>query len=176
MYPYLNTERIWTLVYENNARQAIFSVYLAAMVLNPEFQRWNLELLAMIESEMTLIKGEGYSVTLIGDFNCHIGNENKGVLGNRGDINFNGQLVRNFVSNNDLTLINSIKSLCTGIFSRTANGSSSLLDLAMADVETMDRVISLEVDETNVVFKGSDHSALLLEISTRKQEKRLSFL
>ena len=88
----------------------------------------------------------------------------QGVLGNRGDINFNGQLVRNFVSNNDLTLINSIESLCTGIFSRTANGSSTLLDLAMADMETMDRIISLEVDETNFIFKGSDHSALLLEI------------
>ena len=58
-----NTERMWTLVHENNARQAICSVYLAAEVLNPDFRRWNLELLAMIESEMTLIKGEGYSVT-----------------------------------------------------------------------------------------------------------------
>ena len=64
LHPYLNKERAWILIHENNAKIAICSVYMAAQVLYNEFLVWNNELNDMIKVEMETIQHEGYKVIL----------------------------------------------------------------------------------------------------------------
>ena len=162
--PYLNAERAWILTHENNAKIAICSVYMAAEVPNNEFRVWNEDLYAMIKVEMETIQHEGYEVILIGDFNGHVGSDEDGVPGNRGDINSNGHRLRSFVSNNNLTLLNADKSLCFGTFTRSTSNSVTVLDYALADAGARNRVNCMIIDEMNAMLSHSDHSSILLEL------------
>ena len=48
----------------------------------------------------------GYTCSLAGDFNGHIRADSQGIPGNSLDINSNGRLIRNFVSDNGLRIVN----------------------------------------------------------------------
>ena len=106
MYPYLDAERSWILVHENDKHIAFCSVYCAAEVPNEHYKMWNSELYAMIQQEMETIKGEGFDCVIMGDLNGHVGNDDKGIIGNSPDVNYNGRLLRDFVESNNLTMIN----------------------------------------------------------------------
>ena len=93
MYPYLDNEREWILIHENDSKVALCFVYLAAEVGGDIFQVWNAELCAMLQSEISTLREDGYTCSLAGDFNGHIGADSQGIPGNNRDINSNGRLV-----------------------------------------------------------------------------------
>ena len=101
----------WTnlliLFYENNSNVALCFVYLAAEVGGDNFQVWNAELCAMLQAEFSTLREDGYTSSLVGDFNGHIGADSQGIPGNNRDINSNGRLLWNFNSSNDLRIVNS---------------------------------------------------------------------
>ena len=68
----MDNEQEWILIHENDSNVAICFVYLAAEVGGDNFQVWNAELCAMLQSEIT-ISEDGYMCSLVGDFNRHIG-------------------------------------------------------------------------------------------------------
>ena len=156
MHPYLNSERAWILIHENNAKIAIWSVYMAAEVLYNEFLVWNKELNAMIKVEMETIQHKGYKVILIGDFNGHVGNDEDGITGNRGDINSKRHRLRSFVTINSLLLLNANQSWCSGTLTRLTSNSVTL-DYALADVGAKNRVNCMIIDEMNTILSHSDH-------------------
>ena len=102
MYPYLDNEREWILIHENNSNVAICFVYLADEVGGDNFHVWTTELCAMLQAEITTLREDGYMCSLAGDFNGHIGADSQGIPGNSSDINSNGRLIQNFVSSNGL--------------------------------------------------------------------------
>ena len=72
MYPYLDNEREWILIHENNSNVVCF-VYLAAEVGGDNFQVWNAELCVMLQAEISTLREDGYMCSLAGYFNGHIG-------------------------------------------------------------------------------------------------------
>ena len=75
---------------------------MAAEVKDTGFLVWNNDLYAMKTAELSLLRDDSY----YRDFNGHIGNDLNRIVGNHRDINNNGTLVRNFVANNNLTVVN----------------------------------------------------------------------
>ena len=121
MYPYLDNEREWILIHENDSNVAVCFVYLAAEVSGDDFQVWNAELCAMLQSEITILREDGYTCSLVGDFNGHIGVDSQGIPGNNSDVNSNGRLIRNFVASYGLRVVNGDVDHCEGVFKRGKN-------------------------------------------------------
>ena len=129
MFPYLDAEREWILIHEMNKKLALCSVYMAAEVVGGNFLSWNNDLYAMLSSELSFLRDDGYICVLMGDFNGHIGNDLYGITGNHIHINDNGRLVRNFATDNNLTLVNANQRRCDSLFTRRGYMSNSVLDL-----------------------------------------------
>ena len=102
---------------------------MAAEVVGATFLSWNNDLYAMLSSELSFLRDDGDICVLMGDFNGHIGNNLYGITGNHSHINDNGRLVRNFVTDNSLTLVNADQRRCNGLFTRRGHMSNSVLDL-----------------------------------------------
>jgi len=165
MFPYLDAERSWILVHENGRNLAFCSVYCAAEVTNDQYKVWNSELYTMIQQEMATIQQEGFDCIILGDLNGHIGNDARGIEDNAPDINYNGTLLRDFISNTNLVLLNADKTRCSGVFTRRTMNSTSCLDYVLADAGANESIVSLTVDLDKEVLWGSDHSSLLLELN-----------
>ena len=60
LFPYLVSEREWILIHEANAQIAVCFVYYAAEIGGEDFNTWNRELMAMIQTELDKLKGQGY--------------------------------------------------------------------------------------------------------------------
>ena len=116
MHPYLDNEREWILIHENDSKVAICVVYLA-----------------MLQAEITTLREDGYRCSLAGDFSGHIGADSQGIPGNSSDINSNGRLIRNFVSSNGLRTVNGGTNRCEGVFTRLTANSVSALDFVLED-------------------------------------------
>ena len=163
LFPYLDSEREWILIHEANAQIALCFVYCAAEIGGDEFKTWNQELMAMIQTELDSLKEQGYLPLLTGDFNAHVGNDSQGIPGNNKDINWNGRLVREFIHNNNLLMVNKDPVRCKGVFTRITSNSMSILDLVLEN--NADQLVEkLEIDEYNDVLGGSDHAALFLRV------------
>ena len=165
MFPYLDAERSWVLVHGGGRNVAICSVYSAADAPNSNFEKWNFELYAMITAEMSTIGNEGYECLIIGDLNGHIGCDAQGIPGNNPDINVNGTLVRDFIHNTGMKLVNSDQIRCTGVFTRATLNSISCLDLVLEDTKAGEIVQDMFIHENNEILGGSDHSALFITLN-----------
>ena len=164
MYPYLDNEREWILIHENNSSVALCFVYLAAEVGGENFQVWNAELCAMLQAEITTLREDGYTCSLAGDFNGHIGADSQGIPGNNIDINSNGRLIRSFISGNDLRIVNSDAGRCKGLFTRITHNSVSALDLVLEDGTGDPLVSEMSIDTFGDILGGSDHSAIFYKL------------
>jgi len=119
--------------------------------------------MAMIQTELDTLKEQGYLPLLTGDFNAHVGNDSQGIPRNNKDINWNGRLVREFIHNNNLSIVNKDPVRCTGVFTRITSNSMSILDLVLEN--NADQLVDkLEIDEYNDVLGGSDHAALFFTV------------
>ena len=52
---------------------------MAAEVVDGNFLSWNNDLYAMLSSELSFLRDDGYICVLMGDFNEHIGNDFYGI-------------------------------------------------------------------------------------------------
>ena len=164
MHPYLDNEREWILIHENDSKVAICFVYLAAEVGGNNFQVWNAELCAMLQAEVTTLREDGYTCSLAGDFNGHIGADSQGIPGNNPDINSNGRLIRNFVASNGLRIVNGDTNRCEGLFTRLTANSVSALDLVLEDDVEDKLVVAMSIDTYGRILGGSDHSAVFFKM------------
>jgi hypothetical protein len=142
-------------------------VYLAAEVGGDSFQVWNAELCARLQAEISTLREDGYTCSLAGDFNGHIGADSRGIPGNNRDINSNGRLVRNFVSINNLRIVNSDTKRCKGLFTRITNNSVAALDLVLEDDREVPLVTEMSIDTFGEILGGSDHSAIFYKVQIR---------
>ena len=168
LFPYLDTEREWILIHEGDSQIALCFVYCAAEVGGEDFKVWNQDLIAMIQSEIEILKEQGYCSVLAGDFNAHVGNDGQGIPKNNRDINWNGTLIRNFIKTNKLNIVNGDQNRCKGLFTRITTNSMSILDLVLEDTSDDQVVDTLEIDEYGDVLGGSDHAALFFNVKIPK--------
>ena len=91
---------------------------MAAEVVDGNFLSWNNDFYAMLTAELSFLRDDGYVCVLMGDFNGHVGNNLHGINGNHSHINDNGRLVRSFITDNTLTLVDADLLRCDGLFTR----------------------------------------------------------
>ena len=169
---YLKAERCWVKIMGEKAKVAIAGLYFAAESQKDDsFKEWNEDLIKLMTAEAVMLKSQGYTIATIGDYNGHIGNI---VKGNFGDVNFNGQLIRNFTEKMNFTIINTKPEKTKGLFTRFPYGNQrpSILDLATMESSAEDVVQSLYIDEDGKIAPGSDHRLLILYLNL--QECRIS--
>ena len=172
---HLENERLWLLLLEGQEKVAVCSVYMAAEVAGLDsFKTWNEHLYAALQEEMECLRAEGYKCVIIGDLNGHVGDGPGGIGGNRPEVNFNGQLILDFCASNRLKMINADTQKCSGLFTRVANGSCSILDYVLVDEEHEGVIGSMKVDEEYELMCGSDHVAVSVELEVRGRERVVS--
>ena len=121
----------------------------------------------MLQTEITTIREDGYTSSLAGDFNGHIRADSHGKPVNNRDINSNGRLIRNFVSSNDLRIVNKDTERCKGLFTQITHNSVSALDLVLEDDKEDFLVTEMSIDTFGKILGGSDHSAIFYKLKIK---------
>ena len=79
-------------------RVALLHCYIACQSnRNDEFLKWNEDLFHLMTTELTKLREHGFMVVCMGDFNSRIGRL-PGLEGNNPDVNKNGPMFINFVT------------------------------------------------------------------------------
>ena len=157
---YVAKERQWLLVDNGKERVALLHCYVACQnSRNDDFMRWNEDLFLLMSTELTKLKEQGFMVVCMGDFNSRIGRL-PGLEGNNPDVNKNGPMFINFVTQANLVIMNTLP-VAKGLFTRFMNGSQSLLDYGLVDSSHVNTVTSFVIDAEARYDCGSDHALLL---------------
>lgn len=113
---------------------------------------------------------------LVGDFNAKIGDDQNGITGNLPTISRNGHLLRSFIDDRGLNLMNS-KDICKGLWTRvnTKNPSQkSVLDYVLTSRDISPSILSMVIDEDKIhQLQGknpTDHNTILLTINSNLQK------
>ena len=81
-----------------------------------------------IQRDMDILVNKVYSCILMGYFNGYVGDGPDGIPGNPHSVNYNGQLLQDFIVVNKLKLINADMARTSGTFTRSSGGFSLILD------------------------------------------------
>lgn len=159
---FVNNERLWVTVETSCSKTAICAVYMACEGAHHEY--WNECIISVIASEQAILRAKGYRVVFLGDFNGHIGNQpGVGIVGNKRDVNRNGHMLINFEKDYELSIINRSK-ICSGLWTRQAAGTSTILDYCIISKEHAESVISMMIDDSNHFGGDSDHNSIFVTL------------
>ena len=173
---YVDKERMW-VIYESKAgKTAICNVYLGYQDADDRHGEWNEGILSVLEKEVFILRGKGYRINLQGDFNSWVGDKLKdgGIPGNDKRTNRNGERLRVFLENNNLTHLNGAvrttgdwsTRISTGLWTRHASNyrGSTVLDYSVVSSEHLESVKRFEVDENGLCGGASDHNFLFTRL------------
>ena len=164
-FPGTAKEKTWVLIHEGTKKIGVCFVYLAAQSLNgDEFKEWNRKLYMCIQNDLMQLQGKGYECMLMGDFNGHVGNGQDGIPGNHTHTNSNGKMLQDFIAVNNMSMLNADQSRTTGLFTRSANGFSTILDYAIVMAGLDQDITEMDIDETGEKLAGSDHALIEVKI------------
>ena len=157
---YVEKERQWLLVDNGKERVAFLHCYIACQsTRNDDFLKWNEDLFLLMTTELTKLREQGFMVVCMGDFNSRVGRL-PGLEGNTPDVNKNGPMFINFITQANLVIMNTLP-VSKGLFTRFMNGSKSLLDYGLVDSSHVNTVSSFVIDAEARYGCGSDHALLL---------------
>ena len=160
-------------MHQNESNIAICSVYMAAEIMaNDDYKSWNESLYETIQGELRRLENDGYKCIIMRDMNAHIGTPPLGIDGNKPGINSNGPKLLDFVSNNDLILLNRDKEVCTGTFTRITPYSSTILDYVLITKNIQNDIINMGIDEEVSLLSGSDHVAVRVDTWLEQMENQ----
>ena len=163
---FARNEQVWKKVETPNGKTAICAVYLGFQAADDRHGSWNSKLLDLLQAEICVLRRQGFRTVLLGDFNCHVGNQSGvGVVGNHPDINRNGLRFFKFLKDTQCMHVNGSTDLTTGLWTRYGSGNSSVLDFAVVPLDHIGSVKSLFVDDTGSWGGNSDHNWLELVLS-----------
>ena len=174
-FPEVNKEKSWILLQEGQRKVGICFVYLAAQCTGKEdFKEWNRKIYSSLQGDMRILAARGFEHIVMGDFNGHVGQGADGIPGNLAGVNSNGVLLQDFIAVNDLRLINADRSRTKGLFTRTAGGYSTILDYVVSTRRIDKDITSLTIDEAGDLITGSDHAALVLQMSWTESGNKIN--
>ena len=169
---YVSSERLWVKYTSPHGKTALCTAYLGFQAQDNRHLKWNEGIYQVLTDEIRDLRGQGYRVILVGDYNAWIGNvaEQGGIPGNHSRVTPNGMLFLEFLSNNNLSNVNAAtrvvngveKRICDGLWTRHANdyASSSILDYVVVSKEHIWSALEMEVDQNGAHGGGSDHNML----------------
>ena len=169
---YVSSERLWVKYTSPHGKTALCTVYMGFQAQDNRHLKWNEGIYQVLTDEIRDLRGQGYRVILVGDYNAWIGNvaEQGGIPGNNARVTPNGMLFLEFLSNNNLSNVNAAtrvingvdKRICDGLWTRHASdyASSSILDYVVVSKEHIWSALEMEVDQNGAHGGGSDHNML----------------
>ena len=162
---YVEKERQWLLLGD---KCAFLHIYIACQShRNQDFIQWNEDLFSLVTTEALLLRKRGFCCLALGDFNTRVG-VLPGLEGNTPDTNANYPMFLSFITQVNMTIINTLPQ-SKGLFTRFMNGSQSLLDYGLIDNDHVNTVTSFVIDEDARYDAGSDHA--LLECTLELDER-----
>ena len=184
---FVSKERIWITTKSSSMKTAICGAYYGCQYPDNRHLEWNRAIYNVVQKEAATLRGQGYRVVILADFNGHIGSEpGVGVVGNNPDINSNGKLLLDFLHTSHMRHVNGVQGLTRGLWTRQMGSSKSILDLSLVSEEHMATVESLEIDDRGRWGGSSDHNwsflvlrdnfvlkRRILNIPSRKQTWRI---
>ena len=163
---YVSTERQWLII---GRKVAFLRIYVACQSSrSDDFLQWNEDLFELVTQEALVLRRQGLCCLAMGDFNTRLG-EIPGLEGNKPDSNRNAPMFLSFISQVNLTIINTLP-LSKGLFTRFMDskpGGESLLDYGLIDHDHVGTVSSFVIDEEARYSCGSDHALLECTIQVR---------
>ena len=166
---YLDKERQWVLISRGKEKLALLHCYLACETSrNNGFIQWNEDLYFMMNQEIIQLRQQGFMVISIGDYNAHIGKV-PGLEGNHSDVNNNGRMFMNFITQSNLVILNTLP-IAKGLFTRFMCNrgrvvGESILDYGLVDADHVDYVSSFVIDSDARYECGSDHALLTVNVA-----------
>lgn len=123
------------------------------------------------------------ALIIIGDLNVKIGNDIYGINGNHCEVSKGGKILREFIVNNNLTLINN-ENICDGTWTRVnkkgVNIEKSILDYVITNYTGLEIIKKMKIDEereyilehlgTASGVTESDHNTIILDLKLSKLE------
>ena len=101
-----------------------------------------------LREDLLEIQSRAEAILVLGDMNVHVGNDEWGVNGNHSKVSYGGQLVREFIKNNNFTILNNIAD--GGPWTWVQRGKEtvrSCLDLAICSENLLPFVKSVLIDK-----------------------------
>ena len=164
-FPETAKEKDWILVHEGAEKLALCFVYMAAQsTVNEDFMEWNRRLYCAIQRDVEAISSKEYKCIIMGDFNGHVGNGPDGIPGNSWRVNYNGELLQNFIRVNNMTMVNADLTRTVGRFTRSAGGFSTILDYTICSQSANGLIKNMHIDEEGNILSGSDHASIMIEL------------
>ena len=166
---WMSSEQVWILMEDEKAKVACCAVYMRVnSPINSDFHKQNKELLDQITEEIREIRGNGYVVNIIGDFNARVSaNENFNFVNYPHHHNENGTLLMNFAAFNDLYCLNPMtwNGRATEVFTFQRDLGvrvvRSLIDYSLGCVGAVTITSSFTVSDEAGIAIESDHSTLV---------------
>ena len=169
---YVKNERQWLLL---DGKVAFLHIYIACQTTRSDsYIQWNEDLFELVTQEAMVMRRQGLCCIAMGDFNTRVG-ELPGLSGNTPDTNSNYPMFMNFITQVNMTIINTLP-CARGLFTRFMNnsgapGTKSLLDYGLVDNDHVHSVTSFVIDEDARYSAGSDHALLQCVIEVEDRPK-----
>ena len=178
----IDKERQWLKIDTGGLKIGIVHIYMMSESgRRPQFKEFNKSLIDMIMAEVDELRKCGYKIMAIGDMNGHIGNEEEGgIKGNHPGININGQLIKNFASLGDFTIVNTMP-LANGVFTREVYNASkkrfekSVLDYALVEDDLQNQITSFTIDKDRKYSINSDHMLIQITLTLKENKTVLNW-
>ena len=173
---YVNNERVWLKVESLQLKTAVLGVYMGCQYPDDRHGDWNDNIYSVLRQEVHKLRHEGYRIIFAGDMNGHVGALlGQGVIGNKPNINKNGQRFLDFLRDCELKHINDEyrtpgdmnSRICQGMWTRQCGLSRTIIDFAGVSAEDIDSVISMRIDDTGALGGNSDHNWITLVVKDK---------
>ena len=168
---FVNNERIWVLCETQSFKTAICCAYLGCNTDDNRHEEWNQLIYTTIGEEQNDLRRKGYRVCIVGDLNGHVGSvPGVGIVGNKPQINMNGQMILDFEHQNSFKILNRSS---TGLWTRQFNNHSTILDYALLSEEHCDSFKSMHIDDQGFYGGDSDHHPFFVVLKEHSYVKRM---
>ena len=154
------------------AATAICTVYLKNQG-EGEAATVNVDITNRLLNHIAWCQVNNYEIIILGDFNAHIGNDIEGISMNNPEINNNGIIVREFIKNSNLELINN-SSNTEGTWTwgvQRNNTTPQILDLLLCSPPV--QIVKCHIDENNFIYGtgNGDHCFIYSKLGIPVQSK-----
>ena len=97
------------------------------------------EIYQEIETEVKEAEEKGFSLLLLGDFNCKVGDDS--IAGNTTEISKGGRLLTKMTKRNKLSIVNAQQDICEGLWTRIEGMQKSVIDYVICFEQDLKMVV-----------------------------------
>ena len=108
-----------------------------------------------LREDLEDIQSRGEAILILGDMNIHVGSDEWGVEGNHSKISYGGQLVREFIKDNNFIILNNMAEGGPWTWVQRGNDQvKSCIDLAIGSQNLLPFVKSILIDKNQKFTQG----------------------